>query len=102
VLVFAREPARKFVVTPDLVAGPQYKDAKNQESRTLRWDPPSIDGPVRGGDLSTPSALSSVLEQADARATEMVANLQNFTAQEKIEYQSLGHMAITWRMTRDV
>lgn len=91
-LVFAREPAWKFVVTPELAAGPQSKGAKNRESRTLRWDPPSIDAPVRGGDLSMPCALSSVLEQADARANEMVANLQNFTAQEKIEYQSLGYM----------
>jgi hypothetical protein len=53
----------------------------------MLWDPPKVDAPLRSFDLSPPCLLSNVLGQAAARAEELVANLQNFTAQEKIEYQ---------------
>ncbi|MGC2390252.1 MAG: hypothetical protein WA621_12720, partial [Candidatus Acidiferrum sp.] len=38
--------------------------------------------------------LSNVLEQAGARANELVTNLQNVTAEEKIEYRVLGSMGL--------
>jgi hypothetical protein len=38
--------------------------------------------------MSPPCDLSKVLGQAAARESEQVANLQNFTAQEKIEYKT--------------
>jgi hypothetical protein len=41
---------------------------------------------------ATPAcALSTVLQQAGTRATELVTDLQNFTAEERIEYRSLGN-----------
>jgi hypothetical protein len=39
--------------------------------------------------------LPNILEQSAARSNEMVTNLENFTAQGKIEYQafdSMGHL----------
>ncbi len=36
--------------------------------------------------------LSSVLRQSGARADELTTNLQNFTAQEKIEFKFMGNM----------
>ena len=51
-----------------------------------------MDAPLRSFSSSSPCLLSNVLEQAGARAEELVANLQNFTAQEKIEYQLFGNV----------
>jgi VWFA-related protein len=65
--------------------------AKNAEIKTksnfVLWDPPKVDAPLHSLDSSSPCPLSGVLKQAGARAEELVANLQNFTAQEKIEYR---------------
>jgi hypothetical protein len=68
----------------------QNKDLeKKLLDRALRWDPPKVDAPFRSSGSSPPCSLSSVLEQSGARAEELIANLQNFTAQERIEYQYL-------------
>jgi hypothetical protein len=78
--------------TPPSAAVAQAKGPKNaSKPGILTWDPPYVDArlPSRG---ATPAcALSAVLEQAGARATELVSNLQNFTAEERIEYRSLGN-----------
>jgi VWFA-related protein len=72
---------------------PRAKDTeKKPKSASLLWDPPKVDAPLRSPSL--PCLLSNVLEQAGARAEELVANLQNFTAQEKIDYQLLGNSAL--------
>jgi VWFA-related protein len=74
---------------------PRAKDTeKKPKSMSLLWDPPKVDAPLRSLSSSSPCLLSNVLEQAGARAEELVANLQNFTAQEKIEYQLLGNSAL--------
>ena len=74
---------------------PRAKDTeKNPKSTSLLWDPPKVDAPLRPTSSPSPCLLSNVLEQAGARAEELVANLQNFTAQEKIDYQLLGNSAL--------
>jgi VWFA-related protein len=60
---------------------------RKPRSKVPLWDPPNVDGPVHTHNSSLPCVLSEVLEKAGTRAEELVANLQNFTAQEKIEYQ---------------
>lgn len=60
---------------------------KKPKKHSLRWDPPDVDARVGSLASSPPCVLSQVLDQAGARMTEMIDNLQNFTASEKIEYQ---------------
>jgi VWFA-related protein len=60
---------------------------RKPKSKVLLWDPPLVDGTLHSQNLPSPCLLSEVLEQAGTRADELVTNLQNFTAQEKIEYQ---------------
>jgi VWFA-related protein len=63
------------------------KGGNKSKSNSMLWDPPKVDVPLHSLDSSSPCPLSSVLKQASDRAEELVANLQNFTAQEKIEYR---------------
>jgi hypothetical protein len=80
-------------MAPGSPTAQQSKDAeKKLKNRSPHWDPPDVDAPLRSHSSSAPCLLSSVLEQSGARADAMIANLQNFTAQERIEYQSLGTM----------
>lgn len=86
-------------VTPPVAAvsqfppAPQRKDAeKKPKSRFLFWDPPDVDAQLRPRSSSPECFLSAVLAQAGTRATELVQNLQDFTAQERIEYRVLGTM----------
>ncbi len=63
--------------------------AKKPKDRPTRWNPPDVDAPLKSISVSPPCPLSDVLQQAGARADEMIDNLQNFTADETIQYQSL-------------
>lgn len=58
------------------------------DPRILFWNPPNVDARLSA---STGCALSSVVEQAGTRALKFVTNLQNFTAEERIEYRALGN-----------
>jgi VWFA-related protein len=76
-------------------AARKSKDAeKAPKNKSLFWYPPDVDAPLRSHGSSPPCPLSKVLEQAGARADDLVSNLQNFTAQEKIEYKTLGNMGL--------
>jgi hypothetical protein len=78
--------------TSQSAAVPQAKDPKNaSKPGILTWDPPSVDAHLPSKGATPACALSTVLEQAGTRATELVTNLQNFTAEERIEYRSLGN-----------
>jgi VWFA-related protein len=70
---------------PAQPTGDTEKKAKNS---TLRWNPPALDSAVDSVASSTPCDAAEVLEQAAARESEQVTNLQNFTAEEKIEYRT--------------
>jgi VWFA-related protein len=79
-------------------AAPPARKAKDTEkkenSKLLFWYPPDVDAPLRSRIASAPCNLSKVLEQAGARADQLVTNLQNFTAEENIEYRVLGSMGL--------
>ena len=60
---------------------------RKPKNKVLLWDPPNVDRPLHSHNSPAACVLSVVVEQAGARADELVANLENFTAQEKIEYQ---------------
>lgn len=83
---------------PVPAASPAARKAKEAEkkakSEQLFWYPPDVDAPLRSRIASAPCNLSKVLEQAGTRADELVTNLQNFTAEEKIEYRVLGSMGL--------
>jgi VWFA-related protein len=88
-------PAQQSSTSPPAAVTPQpssnQKDAGTAgklNNQTLFWFPLDVDSPLRSVS-SSPCLLSNVLEQAGQRANEMVTNLQNFTAQEKIEYRLL-------------
>jgi len=76
-------------MTPASLAAPQSGDTeKKLKNRSLSWSPPALDSPVHSLASSSPCDLAKVLKQAAMRESEQVANLQNFTAQEKIEYRT--------------
>ncbi len=79
-------------VIPGLAEAHQSQSAeKKPKSRILSWAPPNVDGPLRPRGLSSaPCVLSDALKRAGARANELITNLQNFTAQENIEYKALN------------
>jgi len=67
--------------TPVATASP-----KNQG---LHWDPPNTDVPLASISPNPTCSLPEVLAQAAARAEELIASLQNFNAQERIQYEEL-------------
>ncbi len=62
---------------------------RTQKDQSLRWDPPDTDAPIPSLSPEPPCSLPEVLAQAAARAQMLIASLQNFNAQEKIEYEEL-------------
>jgi len=61
---------------------------KKLKNRSLVWNPPNLDSPVPNVSSTPPCDLSAVLAQAAERTSAMISNLQNFTAEENISYQS--------------
>jgi hypothetical protein len=79
----------------DLLAAQLPKDAEQKSSnRPVYWAPPQVDAPVRSHDSSGPCALTDVLGQAATAANNLYDNLQSFTAQEDIEFESQYHSGI--------
>jgi VWFA-related protein len=97
-------PAQQPLLAPEPTApqaansqqAPKVQQARVMERtpkpRILFWDPPNVDAHLRPDSASAECSLSTVLEQTGKRATELLANLQNFTAQERIEYRVLGNV----------
>jgi hypothetical protein len=54
------------------------------------WDPPKIYAKLKASPDSPSCDSDKVLAQAAARATELVDNLQNFTAREQIDFRTFG------------
>jgi VWFA-related protein len=96
----AQQPSLAPDATSPQAATPQQSPAVQQarvmeiqpKPRILFWDPPNVDAHLRTDGASAECSLSKVLEQTGKRATELLANLQNFTAQEGIEYRVLGNV----------
>ena len=66
---------------------------RKMKSRSPHWDPPDVDAPFHSHSSSPPCELSSVLQQAGARAEDLITNLQNFTAQERIKYVQISNLS---------
>lgn len=77
--------------TADSPQAKKQKKKKESKSSVLFWNPPNVDAHLSTNSASNECVLSTVLGQAGGRALELLANLQNFTAQEDIEYRSLGN-----------
>jgi hypothetical protein len=78
--------------TSQSAAVPEVKDPKNpSKPGILTWEPPYVDAHLPSNGATPACMLSTVLEQAGTRAIELVTNLQNFTAEERIQYRALGN-----------
>jgi hypothetical protein len=64
---------------------------KQSKVRNLKWSPPQVDAPLGSRLSSTACVLPDLLELAGSRANELYTNLQSFSAQEFIEFESLDH-----------
>jgi VWFA-related protein len=72
------------------VAAEPKKREKASTGEAGFWYPINVDAPLH--DYSSESCpLSSALQLSGVRADEMARNLQNFTAQEQIEYRVIGN-----------
>ncbi|MGC1620008.1 MAG: hypothetical protein WA765_16075 [Candidatus Acidiferrum sp.] len=84
-----------FLMVPISVAARQSGDPqKKLKNRSLHWSPPAVDSPIHTLASAPPCVLANVLGQAALSVNELITNLQNFTAQEKIEYQTTDRDAI--------
>jgi hypothetical protein len=71
------------------ITAQQSADAdKKFKNRSMYWSPPDLDSRVRGLSASSACDLATVLAQAAERTSNLINVLQNFTAQEKIRFQS--------------
>jgi VWFA-related protein len=71
-------------------AQPPTRAEKIAKIKALYWNPPDVDPRKEDRVDASECELDEVLTQAAARATELVTNLQNFTAEEHIVYRVLG------------
>jgi hypothetical protein len=74
---------------PARPAHPQ-SPATDTKPKSLVWNPPKLDAKLTSSAASSPCDLDKVLTQAAARATELVNNLQNFTAREQVDFRTYG------------
>jgi hypothetical protein len=73
-------------LAPLCSSAPPAPPQKEAKPTRLRWAPPNVDGRVRTISATPPCPLATVIEQAGQRANELRTNLQNFGAEENIEY----------------
>jgi predicted esterase len=92
VVAAPQQTAAQPAVASESVKPPRTKDPKKESKpRILSWDPPNVDAHLQPKSPTPECPLATVLEQAGTRAIELVTNLQSFTAEERIEYRSLGN-----------
>ena len=72
-----------------VVAQDRDDAARTRKHKGLAWDPPNVNVPLGSIASVPPCDVGAVLEQAAARAVELTTNLENFTAEEQIEYERL-------------
>jgi hypothetical protein len=65
-------------------------DAKPAKRRDFGWTPPDVSTPLKSLSSTPPCDVSQVLKDAGSHALELTNNLENFTAEEKIEYTLLN------------
>jgi hypothetical protein len=81
-----------LLLSPFALAGRSQPQApaSNTKPKSLIWDPPKLDAKLRPAADSSPCNLDKVLAQAADRATELIDNLQNFTAREQLDFRTYG------------
>jgi hypothetical protein len=62
---------------------------KTAEQNNLIWAPPNVNASLPSAAAIPPCDLAKVLQGAGAHALELTTNLENFSAEEQIEYQML-------------
>jgi hypothetical protein len=74
-----------------LAGGPQT----STKQPPLLWAPPDVDAAIPSISDTPPCVLSEVLAYAGQRSTELVDELQNFTARETIRYRQMDEFGIS-------
>jgi hypothetical protein len=89
----AKEGGKVFSLASSALARkmtePGFQKAAKRSA--LKWTPPNVDAPISTLTSTQACPLSEVLGHAGERATELVANLQSFTARESVEYADLDY-----------
>jgi hypothetical protein len=86
-------PAAAFLAAALLLplrASAQQSPQTPAKQSGLTWDPPKLDAKLKLPPGTPPCEIDKVLVLAGARASELVDNLQNFTAREQIDYRIFG------------
>lgn len=79
---------------PLAAARRQSGAAKPAKLKGLNWTPPNVDAPLRSIASIPPCDVANVLREAGAHALELTTNLENFSAEEQIQYERLDQTAI--------
>jgi len=74
--------------------GASHAHEKQNKLLDLRWDPPSVDAPIRSLSAMPPCVLPDVLKMAGDRAVELIDHLQNFIAHEQIRYEQMASLSM--------
>jgi hypothetical protein len=81
---FATQPEAE----PPAVASYEAKNNK-AKVRNATWSPPEVDAPLASLSAAQACSLPDVLAHAGERAQELVADLQRFSANEKVQYEEV-------------
>jgi hypothetical protein len=71
-------------------AAQEHGSEKPQKHKSLGWTPPDVNAPLRSLLSIPPCDPAKVLKDVGAHVLELTSNLENFTAQEKIEYAMMN------------
>jgi hypothetical protein len=71
-------------------ARPTSQSQRGAGFKGLGWNPPDVNSPLHSLTHTPSCALEQVLEDVGAHAVELTTNLENFTAEEQIEYEMLN------------
>jgi len=82
----APQPLSNGDISLNLAAQQRNVTEQEAKSKHLNWSPPHVDAPLPSLAPIPPCDVAKVLEDVGSHALELTANLQNFTAEEQIEY----------------
>ncbi len=83
-----------FGCVPLVAARRQSGAEKPAKLKGLNWTPPNVDAALRSIASNPPCDVAKVLQEASAHALELTTNLENFSAEEQIQYERLDQTAI--------
>jgi VWFA-related protein len=73
---------------------PRNATEQGAKSKHLNWSPPHVDAPLPSLAAIPPCDVTKVLEDVGSHALELAGNLQNFTAEEQIEYERWSYSGV--------